>query len=153
MEKKFEVNKELINDASSMKLYKYLFGEENDSKTVDFRFIVLDIKNSDEKERIASVFLDVFAVSTLLYIDKRPIVFYSEEQDFEVKNLLWSIIDDFGINMSIFNSGKIMNRESFFTVLSLFEKYIARKNYQYYGVSDLILEIVKEDIKELSKYR
>ncbi|MDD3123823.1 MAG: helix-turn-helix domain-containing protein, partial [Candidatus Izemoplasmatales bacterium] len=42
---------------------------------------------------------------------------------------------------------------SFFTVLSLFEKYIARKNYQYYGVSDLILEIVKEDIKELSKYR
>ncbi|MDD2493236.1 MAG: helix-turn-helix domain-containing protein [Bacilli bacterium] len=153
MKKDVIVRKDKINDILSQKMYRSLFGEESQEKFLSFRFLVLSIEDEEAREKIADIFLELFSESAILYIDERPVIFYITDQGYEVKNLLWSIIDDFGIKVSIFNSGKINSREAFLMIYDLYERYISLEKYHYYGVGDLVLEIIKKDMHDLQKYR
>lgn len=147
-----KINANNLNDASSIKIYNYLFNESKESDK-PFRFLTIDIEDERETNKIVSVFLDMFSASTTLTIDDIPIIFYDEEEGFEIKNILSSIVDDFAININVFNSGKIKSRDSFIKVFEAYKKYLKNKKNQYSSVSDLIIEIVKEDIKKISEYK
>lgn len=152
MKKEFVVKKEKINDVLSHKIYRVLF-EEGNNEFQSFRFLVLNIQEEEAREKIADVFLDLFHDSAILYIDDRPVIFYFTNQGYEIKNLIWSIIDDFGIKVSVFNSGKITTKEAFFTIYCLYETYLSLKKYHYFGMGDLVLEMIKKDMVDLGKYR
>ena len=153
MKKEFTVKKEKINGVLAHKIYRVLFDEENKEEFQSFRFLVLNIEEEEAREKIADIFVELFGKSAVLYINERPVIFYFNNQGYEVKNFLWSIIDDFGIKVSIFNSGKISSKEAFFTIYRLYEKYISSKKFHYFSVGDLVLEIIKKDMQDLEKYR
>lgn len=153
MEKRLVVKKEIINDLLSMKIYRYLFTEEKQESMQPFNFLVLHVEEEEAKNKIAAIFLELFSESAMLFINEKPVIFYFADQGVEVKNLLWSIIDDFGIKVSIFNSGKINSKEAFLTIYDLYEMYIPFQRYHYFGVGDLVLEIIKKDMNDLHKYR
>lgn len=147
-----KININNLNGASSIKIYNYLLNESKETNK-PFRFLTIDVEDERETNKIVSVFLDMFSASTTLTIDDIPIIFYDEEEGFEIKNILSSIVDDFAININVFNSGKIKSRDSFIKVFEAYKKYLKNKKNQYSSVSDLIIEIVKEDIKKISEYK
>jgi hypothetical protein len=153
MKKDIIIRKDKINDVLSQKMYRRLFGEESQDQFQPFCFLILNIEEEDAREKIADIFLDLFNESAILYINEKPVIFYVTDQGYEVKNLLWSIIDDFGMKVSIFNSGKINSQEAFLIIYDLYERYLSMEKYHYYGVGELVLEIIKKDMHELQKYR
>lgn len=153
MKNEFTIKKEKIKDILSHKIYHVLFDEENKEEFQSFRFLVLNIDKEEAREKIVDIFVELFGESAVLYINERPVIFYFDNQGYEVKNFLWSIIDDFGIKVSIFNSGKINSKEAFFTIYHLYETYISPKKFHYFSVGDLVLEIIKKDMQDLEKYR
>lgn len=141
-----------LSGSKSEGMYNYLYKRiDFPFKTNHFWFTVIDFNRNDDQKKILEFIEEIIPNVVFLGIDKHILMFYFEHLEHDFKGLFSGISDDFGISLKVFTSNKINVKypNNFQIVYSYFLKYLSNKSYSYFDTTDLILEIIKNDIRDL----
>jgi len=145
-----------FNNLKSEKMYQYLFEHQNyPFSNKDYRFLIIDFDNNQDHKKLIVFLEDLMNEVVVLKVDNDFLVFYFDDIEIEIKDLFSSISDDFGMNLKVFASGK-MNHEcpkNFSILYNAYKKHLYNKPYSYVSTSELILEIIKTDMKSLKEIK
>lgn len=142
---------ELLNNQKSKQMHQYLFDNQPyPFKNDYFYFLVLKF-NDDNLIKILEFLEELLIEVVFLQNNNEILVFYFQEMDVEMKDIIQSISDDFSIKLKVFGSGKVSaaNADNFKTLYKYYQKFLLTKPYNYASIVDLILEIIKSDISSL----
>lgn len=145
-----------FNNPNSEKMYNYLFNNEDyPFLSNNFHFWVIDFDEEQGQKKVLDFLEELINDVIFLKIEDEFILFYFDDVEIEIKDILSSISDDFGINVKVFASCKIESKfpENFKTIYNFYKKYLNNKPYTYANISDLILEIIRVNIQDLKKIR
>lgn len=147
---------ELLNNPKSKQMYQYIFANQPyPFKNEYFYFLVLNFDNDDNLIKILEFLEELLIEVVFLQYNNEILVFYFEEMDVEIKDIIQSISDDFSTKLKVFGSGKVSatSADNFKTLYKYYQKFLLSKPYNYASVADLILEIIKNDIKALENIK
>lgn len=142
----------LTNSTKSLLLQDYLF---NNKDMVDgekfYYFWIIDIEDEKDVNKALDFFEEIFSDAVFIKYKRSFLMFYFKEIDFEIENIIDSIIDDFSFNIRIYASSKMdaANREDFFSLHGLYEKYLSHKSKPYMNNVDLVNEIISININDI----
>ena len=142
----------LRNSSKAKEIKDYLFSNKLSIDNLNhFYFWIIDIKDEKDINKVLDFFEEMFLEVAFLEYENKYLMFYFEEISYEVKNIISSIMDDFSVKLKIFISSKINldDKNNFFTVYNLYNKYLDRKSNYYLNYIDLITEIIKINIGDL----
>ena len=134
----------------NMNVYNYLFLKEKyPFKNKWFNSFVLQLENNNDIDNISMIFEDIIGSLEVIQRDNELIFIYFDDLEFNIKDIVLSISEDFGINIVYFSLPRIYNNENkFLEIYNLFIKYLSNKKQGVFGISDLILEVLKNDFND-----
>lgn len=142
----------LLTNPLTIKIENYLFNNKemvNDEK--HYYFWIIDIEEEKDVKHALDFFEEIFIDSIFLKYEKKYLMFYFREIDFDIENIINSMIDDFSFKIRIYASSRMdsKKREDFFSVYSLYKKYLSNKSKLYMTNVDLGNEIIGLNINDL----
>lgn len=134
----------------NMNVYNYLFLKDKyPFKNKWFNSFILQLENNNDIDNISMMFEDIIGSCEVVQKDKELIFVYFDDLEFNIKDIVLSISEDFGINIIYFSLPRIYNNENkFLEIYNLFIKYLSNKKQGVFGVGDLILEVLKNDFND-----
>ena len=142
----------LRNSSKAKEIKDYLFSNKLSIDNLNhLYFWIIDIKDEKDINKVLDFFEEMFLEVAFIEYENKYLMFYFEEISYEVKNIISSIMDDFSVKFKIFASSKINldDKNNFFTIYNLYNKYLDRKSNYYLNYIDLITEIIKINIGDL----
>lgn len=144
----------LTNTTKSMQMNDYLFGKGPIYNNEKYYYFWIIDKEEKDINKALSFFEEMFVEVIFIEYENKYIMFYFREIEYEVEDIISSIIDDFAIKLKIYSSSKmdVNNSDNFFTVFNLYNKYLNNKSKYYMTNVDLVSEIIRlniEDIKHI----
>lgn len=135
-------------------MYEFLFLEEK-KEFENFYFLILSIKNSNEKQVIMDFFLDIISGSFYIEIENYFVLFYNLKLDIEIDKLILSLSEDFSVNIRLFSSGKVSfeNPNNFYEIYQIYKKYLDKDNLYYCSNKELIMELYNKDNDSLLRIK
>jgi len=135
-------------------LFDYLFGNHPFPYQKNFyKFIVIELNDNDNngKANLLSFLKDIFHKIDVMELKNKTVCFYYNDIDIDLKNILTAVTDDLGLNIKVYESGKldIKGSEAFRILFEMYLQYSIHIPRMYTNNSDLILDIAKTNIKEL----
>lgn len=127
IDKEKHIENYLFNDAKSLLENKYYY------------FWVIDTKDKDTKEEITQFFMGL--IKDLLVYEKssKLILVFFERIDFDLENIVASLLDDFSYKFSLYASPKMyFDNNNFLSLFNLYDKYYSLLNRQYITTGDLL---------------
>lgn len=134
----------------NMNVYNYLFLKDKyPFKNKWFNSFILQLENNNDIDNISMMFEDIIGSCEVVQKDNELIFVYFDDLEFNIKDIVLSISEDFGINIIYFSFPRIYNNENkFLEIYNLFIKYLSNKKQGVFGISDLILEVLKNDFND-----
>lgn len=134
----------------NMNVYNYLFLKDKyPFKNKWFNSFILQLENNNDIDNISMMFEDIIGSCEVVQKDNELIFVYFDDLEFNIKDIVLSISEDFGINIIYFSLPRIYNNENkFLEIYNLFIKYLSNKKQGVFGISDLILEVLKNDFND-----
>lgn len=142
----------LINSIKSKQMSDFLFNnKEIHNNEKHYYFWIIDIEEEKDVYKALNFFEEIFTDSIFLEYETKYLMFYFKEIDFEIENIISSIIDDFSFKIKIYASSKTSSNESinFFKIFELYKKYLSQKSNFYMTNQDLVTEIVRLNINDI----
>jgi len=143
-------------DSNSKKMENFLFSNgEYPFKGPFFWFLVLHIENQIDEKPIMDFLKELLFDVAFVRVGKDLVAFYFYETDLDFRSMQSSIGEDFSLLVQSFGSGPMSSShpEFFEIVMKAYQKYLSKKPLLYYGVVDLLLEIIKTDLRDLKPLR
>lgn len=142
----------LTKSTKALQFYDYLFNNKelyNNEK--NYYFWIIDIEDEKDINKALEFFEEMVFDPIFIEYKGKFLMFYFIEIDFELENIIHSIIDDFSFNIKIYASSKmeIENRSDFFLIYDLYNKYLAHKTNPYFNNVDLVNEIISVNINDI----
>ncbi|HNZ50168.1 MAG TPA: helix-turn-helix domain-containing protein [Bacilli bacterium] len=126
------------------KIYDYLFRKQAyPFSNRPYYFLVIKMVDPSQEQEVVNFLEELWPKTYFLKLKQELIVFYFEEYDF--KNVMVSMSDDFSWSFSCFQSGK-MNPdypEYFHILLDTLHLQFQNRSYFYLDIVDLIMHLVK----------
>lgn len=134
----------------NVNVYNYLFLKDKyPFKNKWFNSFILQLENNNDIDNISMMFEDIIGSCEVVQKDNELIFVYFDDLEFNIKDIVLSISEDFGINIIYFSFPRIYNNENkFLEIYNLFIKYLSNKKQGVFGISDLILEVLKNDFND-----
>jgi DNA-binding PucR family transcriptional regulator len=145
-----------LDNPNSIRMYQYLFEKsEYPHKPNDYRFLIVSFSDDYDEKKVLEFIQELIIDAVFLKLESFYIVFYFSDLEIEIKELISAIIDDFGIKFKVFSSGKISYEKpnNFHVIFKYYKHYLYNKLYTYATISDLILEIIKTNVKDLKELK
>lgn len=140
-------------DSNSNKMGNFLFQKgDYPFKGRFYWFLVLHIENEADEKPILDFLREMLFDVVFIKINKDDIVaFYFNETDLDFRSMQASIGEDFSLLVQCFGSGPMSTAhpENFEIIFNAYQKYLSKKPLLYYGIVDLLLEIIKTDLRDL----
>ncbi len=143
-------------DSNSKKMGNFLFEKgEYPFKGRFYWFLVLHIENQTDEKPIMDFLKELLFDAVFVRVGKEILVFYFNETDVDFRSMQASIGEDFSLLVQCFGSGPMSSShpEYFEIILKAYQKYLSKKPLLYYGIVDLLLEIIKTDLRDLKPLR
>lgn len=142
----------LTNSSRAIELKNYLFNENN--KSLDYKyfyFLLIDIKEKIDVNKVLSFFEELFLDVVFIEYDNIYFMFYFNQVEFEIENIISSLMDDLSSSIKVFSSPRIKreNKDYFFKLVRLYNTYLASKSRVYMSIGDLVSEIILNNISDL----
>lgn len=164
-EKYFEVSKDISKEdyrelnskyyqKVNLPIYEYLFENKKFPYNNDFyKFLAVDLElvDSDSKSSLINFLRDLFDNVDIFDLKNKTICIYDDKFEFNLKSIFIPIIDDLGLNIKTYESGKISNKapEGFKILFESYLKFSYKSSRLYTNNSDLILDIARADMDKL----
>jgi len=120
-----------------------------------YRFILINFKETNNHHNFLNTLSDALDAKDSFVIDDDYLLFYFDQDQDVIKEMFLSLSIDYGIIAKAFDSGKIDSRrvEDFHGLYDFYRDFLAKKTYAFANVNDLILEVIKTDIKKIKNLR
>jgi DNA-binding PucR family transcriptional regulator len=114
-----------------------------------YRFLAFKMENSNDERQMIGFLEELLLDSFYLNIEEQLVVFYFEEYD--IRALIASISDDFSMQFSCFQSGKMDPKQPsyFFVLFHAITAYRSNRVFLFADNADLILGLVRSDVTKL----
>ncbi|MDD4076531.1 MAG: helix-turn-helix domain-containing protein [Bacilli bacterium] len=137
-------------------MYKYLFKNSNYPYTERYyRFLLINFKEQNNQFNFMNILAEALDAKDIIVVDHNYFVFYFNEDEIGIKDIFLSLTVDFGIVARAFNSGKTDSRRvnDFHIIYCYYKEFLEKKPYNFTNVTDLILEVIKKDIKKIKELK
>jgi len=140
----------------SPKMYNYLYNNgDYPYRNRYYRFLLINFKDNSNHIKFMEILTELLNSNDAFVIDNDFFIFYFNDYDIEIKDIFLSLSVDFSIVTRAFKSGKTdSNRPNdFHIVYDYYKKFLKKKPFNFYNVTDMIIEVIKTDITKIKKLK
>lgn len=141
----------LTNSSKAKDLANYLVNDNINLENKYFYFLLFEINDQIDVIKVISFFEELFIDVIFIEYDNKYFMFYFNQVEFEIENIISSLMDDLSLSIKVFSSPRIKreNKEYFFKLINLYNTYLASKSRFYMSIGDLVSEIILNNINDL----
>lgn len=135
---------------------KYLFDNGNyPFPNRYYRFILINFKDGNNHRGFLNTLEEAIDAKDELAVGDDYFLFHFNQEQSGIREMFLSLSVDYGIIARAFISGKIDARRvaAFHTVYEFYREFLTKKSYQFADVKDLLLEVIKGDVKRLKELK
>ncbi|MCK9472020.1 MAG: helix-turn-helix domain-containing protein [Bacilli bacterium] len=120
-----------------------------------YYFWIINIEEETDITKAISFFEEIFIDAIFIKYEGIYLMFYFQDVEFEMENIIASLIDDLSFKINIYASSKVdaKDNESFHTIYKLYNQYLNHKSKFYSTNLDLVSEIVRINISNIKKIK
>ena len=140
----------------SQKMYKYLFEGGNYPFTERYyRYLLINFKEQNNQFNFMDILAEALDAKDVILVDNNYFIFYLNEDSVGIKDIFLSLTVDFGIVARAFSSEKTDSSriKNFHIIYKYYKEFLEKKPYNFTNVTDLILEVIKTDIKKIKELK
>ncbi len=133
------------------RIFDYLFlGKNAPFKNKWFNSFIIKTNSYGEYDNIIDIFKELFVNCLFVNNDDELIVIYFQDIDFNIKDVIASLAEDFSINILYLSFPKLFTKENMFSKwYELYNRCLSKRKQGYYETSDLILEIIENKLMDI----